>query len=506
MSGESTSTQPLGVEPSPVPGHVNPSDRFATFADYIATSGSLPQAGATTLDVARAHVFTGELTFLIEPAVRMYLDCGIVYYAERVGDLPLGSRLLQAEVVDAVQLHRGVVSIGDVDHLGRLFERDDTVDRDAVMVLVEEATDQLVEEVANSVTAAVTVTAHRHHPSGIHRWFVASDERSGASRPSSGVMQVDRSVVDDLPRVTATPDHPAAGTAAVPMSIEWSESETSEAWTSQHDPNEQVGDETTGSAATDGDLDVQAELDRLDADRSKWSAAGGRRESPTTESVDSPLGEFRIVWPDGSDSNPMAAAGDPAPDPDPDPDPEAEAEAEPDRATSAPVDVSGAVRRALQVMQDSSAAPRPIGERNLGFGDLATPASPRRPRGDVADRITDTTSTAGRPSADPLPTPSNAASEGPARALFDGLRDAVDANGFAPPTLDMRAEHMYERAANRTTAPVEPPPPGSADQNGATPPTDSVEDPPATGPATDRATEGGRRSALRRLIDDLRDD
>ena len=60
-------------------------------------------------------------------------------YAERVTDASLGSRLLEAGVLDKAQLDRGTVRVGDIEHLGRLFDRDPSVDRDAVVVVAEAA-------------------------------------------------------------------------------------------------------------------------------------------------------------------------------------------------------------------------------------------------------------------------------------------------------------------------------------------------------------------------------
>ena len=91
-----------------------------------------PQPVWMTLNQARERAFTGEIVFEADPEVLAYLDDGIVYYAERAADAPLGQRLLDAGVVDATQLERGTVRIGDLEHLGRLFDRDPSVDRDAV--------------------------------------------------------------------------------------------------------------------------------------------------------------------------------------------------------------------------------------------------------------------------------------------------------------------------------------------------------------------------------------
>ncbi len=105
-----------------------------------------------TLNQARERAFTGEIVFETDPEVHAYLDNGIVYYAERSSDPSLGRRLLDAGVVDVAQLEKGTVRVGDVEHLGRLFDRDPSVDRDAVIVVAETMTEQLVTELANQAT------------------------------------------------------------------------------------------------------------------------------------------------------------------------------------------------------------------------------------------------------------------------------------------------------------------------------------------------------------------
>ncbi len=113
--------------------------------------------------------------------------------------MSLGRRLLDAGVIDIAQLERGMVRVGDVEHLGRLFDRDPSVDRDAVVVVAETSTEELISDLANRAIITVRVTAYRHHPSGVHRWFVAPLDPAPLSGPISAVSQLDTTVVDDLP-------------------------------------------------------------------------------------------------------------------------------------------------------------------------------------------------------------------------------------------------------------------------------------------------------------------
>jgi hypothetical protein len=174
-----------------------------------------PQPAWLTLNQARERAFTGEIVFETDPEVHAYLDNGIVYYAERSSDASLGRRLLETGVVDVDQLERGTVRVGDVEHLGRLFDRDPSVDRDAVIVMAETATEQLVTELANRSTASVRATAYRHHPSGVHRWFVTQIEAAPMAHPASTIAHYDSTVIDGLPSL------PFADNDAGELIIEW---------------------------------------------------------------------------------------------------------------------------------------------------------------------------------------------------------------------------------------------------------------------------------------------
>ena len=168
-----------------------------------------------TLNEARERAFTGEIVFETDPEVLAYLDHGIVYYAERVTDASLGRRLLDAGVLDVEQLDRGTVRVGDIEHLGRLFDRDPSVDRDAVVVVAELATEELIADLANRAITTVRVTGYRHHASGVHRWFVAPLDPAGPQRPVSAVAQLDSTVFDCLPGLPFSD--------AEELTIEWDE-------------------------------------------------------------------------------------------------------------------------------------------------------------------------------------------------------------------------------------------------------------------------------------------
>lgn len=275
---------------APVPAALDP---VVSFPDYAASTFIEPKPAWRTLNVARERAFTGEIKFLTTPAIVAFVDGGSVYYAERTGDPSLCERLLSAGVVNPQQLERGVVRVGGAEHLGRLFDRDGTIDRDAVMVVVETATEQLVAQLAAEVVSAIEVGAYRHHQSGVHRWFVAPAD-PGVTRPVSGVAQVDRSVIDELPDVTVAPTE---------VTIEWDHPVPSDALPLA--PPVLAALELPNA----DDLGLEAELGRFNADKAKWSSETALSETALSETSDivaddeAWLGEFQIVWPDGTEES-----------------------------------------------------------------------------------------------------------------------------------------------------------------------------------------------------------
>lgn len=193
---------------SPTDTSIHAAPFAAPTLDDLALAGEQP--GWRVLDAARAQQFTGEVRFETQQAVSIYFDGGHAYCAVSAGDPSFCQRLIDAGVADPAQLERGVIRIGNVENLGRLFDRDPSIDRDAVMVVLELATDHVVTTVANTVTSSFSLTAYRHHASGVHRWFVApSDQPSHSSAqlaPVGEVAQIDSSVTGDLPGFSGLAD------------------------------------------------------------------------------------------------------------------------------------------------------------------------------------------------------------------------------------------------------------------------------------------------------------
>jgi hypothetical protein len=278
-----------------------------------------PQPVWMTLNQARERAFTGEIVFETDPEVHAYLDNGTVYYAERASDVSLGRRLLEAGVVDIEQLRRGIVRVGDVEHLGRLFDRDPSVDRHAVIVMAETVTEQLVAELANQSTATVRATAYRHHPSGLHRWFVTQTEPAPMVRPVSTVAQYDMTVLDALSGL------PFADNDAAELIIEWDTEpgHPSEFRADVFDLSPDVTDvadvtdvdEAPGSAIDERYIETIDELyfetiedpytgvldDRYvgTVDRENLETVEELQGSGTEEETSREF-EFSVVWPDGS--------------------------------------------------------------------------------------------------------------------------------------------------------------------------------------------------------------
>lgn len=240
-----------------------------------------------TLNQARERAFTGEIVFETQPEVLAYLDHGTVYYAERATDVSLGRRLLDAGVLDIGQLDRGTVRVGDIEHLGRLFDRDPSVDRDAVVVIAETATEALIAELANTEITTARVTAYRHHPSGVHRWFVAPLDPATVQRPVGAVAQLDSTVVDQLPGLPFTD--------AEELTIEWDDPIDDALTIDDGDfdvsllepPASDLSAESgNGVEAPDADLPAEDDVFALSLDLDPVDAPSFETEPPVDEPMD----------------------------------------------------------------------------------------------------------------------------------------------------------------------------------------------------------------------------
>ncbi|MGI9643724.1 MAG: hypothetical protein ACR2O6_00265 [Ilumatobacteraceae bacterium] len=282
-----------------------------------------PRPGWAALDAARELAFTGEIVFTAEPTVRVYVDNGVAYFAERAGDPSLGRQLLDAGIADASQLEKGTVRVGDVEHLGRLFDREPSVDRDAVMVLTEALTDARLTDLANMIVSSTTATAYRHHESGVHRWFVAPATGSRTTRPVGDVAQVDNSVVEDLPGLPAA----EIGSIGDELRIEWTEPMIAEEEPGSDSDSEDaplvIGDDELAGCFEVPEADVvpasddadeaaawdTAENSAIDAAHEAFADDAGPREAVSDASLAAPLAPPTVSLPVGFDP-PDVAEGD----------------------------------------------------------------------------------------------------------------------------------------------------------------------------------------------------
>lgn len=138
--------------------------------DVFGLDGSFPCPGWRVLDAARSRRFTGEVTCATIPVTKVYFDAGQIYFAERVSDPSLGARLVDAGALTAAQLEHGSMFVGGIAHLGRLFERVGSVDRQQVLLVAELMTEERVGWLAGRLVAGVSLAPYRHHPTGVRRW------------------------------------------------------------------------------------------------------------------------------------------------------------------------------------------------------------------------------------------------------------------------------------------------------------------------------------------------
>jgi hypothetical protein len=130
-----------------------------------------PRPAWQVIEQARRRYLTGELTLPTTPATRIFLRDGLVYLAERTTDGTLPIRLMMEGVITRDQIQRGTVIVNGVEHVGRLFDMNPTIDRASVELCVELFTDDVMIAVANTVVSSYELVLYRRHPSGIDRWY-----------------------------------------------------------------------------------------------------------------------------------------------------------------------------------------------------------------------------------------------------------------------------------------------------------------------------------------------
>jgi hypothetical protein len=145
-----------------------------TREDELAPEQTSLRAAWEVIEEARGAKITGELAITTASSKTLvYLETGSVYFAHADGEETLANRFVEAGAITAEQLRRGVVRLNGVEHLGRLFERDATVERDAVELALELMTEQALTEVASQEVLSSQTTMYRQHSSGVVRWFAA---------------------------------------------------------------------------------------------------------------------------------------------------------------------------------------------------------------------------------------------------------------------------------------------------------------------------------------------
>jgi len=198
------------------------------------SGGTVARPAWQIIDAARHARVTGELRLELDPeaaatSVSVWLRDGDPYFAERSTDGTLGVRLLVEGHITLPQLQRGTVTVNGVEHIGRMFELEPTVDRAAVEVWVEQATDHVLTSIAAQWVGHYSFAPYKRHPSGVDRWSAPGSgptRRKGTPAPRANPLDptepLDRH--DDArtggiarPSLSTTPSVRSAATAPAPV-------------------------------------------------------------------------------------------------------------------------------------------------------------------------------------------------------------------------------------------------------------------------------------------------
>ena len=169
------------------------------------------------IEAARRRYLTGELTLPTSPTTRIFLRDGMVYFAERSSDGALPIRLMMEGVITREQMQRGTVIVNGVEHVGRMFDADPTIDRPSVELCAELFTDDVMVTVANTLVDSYEMALYRRHPSGIDRWYPHSVPVAGRQGESAAASS-------PTPKPAAKPkpkaeSQPVALAAAAPAEV-----------------------------------------------------------------------------------------------------------------------------------------------------------------------------------------------------------------------------------------------------------------------------------------------
>ncbi len=137
-------------------------------------TGFSPRPAWQVIEAARRQYLSGELTLPTKPATKIFLRDGTVYFAERSSDGTLPIRLMLEGVITREQMQRATVIVNGVEHVGRMFDKDPTIDRASVELCTELFTDDVMVDVANVPVNGYEMSLYRRHPSGIDRWYPQS--------------------------------------------------------------------------------------------------------------------------------------------------------------------------------------------------------------------------------------------------------------------------------------------------------------------------------------------
>ena len=173
------------------------SDTSTMFWGRLGIDPAEPRRAWAVLDAVRSVGYSGEVALQLPEPVHFYASHGRIYWAERRHDAALVDRLVELGALTIDEAISGTVQLGDIVHVGRLFQLLPGLDVERIRTAVDYLRDSTVAAVIDAEVGELELVEHRHHPSGMVLWELDLADPPGRRAPFGPVTAAARPQPDD---------------------------------------------------------------------------------------------------------------------------------------------------------------------------------------------------------------------------------------------------------------------------------------------------------------------